>query len=771
MSSETGSNYNGGYGSAAPSRSTTNFNGGSGASATAVDHSVSTQGGAIGGKTNTSTGGGNPVGANTGKTNTGGPQTGPAGTLTGGGNVKSTVGLSGALKAAANPAAGLYGRDSTNPAAPTRDQLDARINAVSRGPGPLEGTLTSNPFGRDRAKEAQRQTALALGTSVADRYGLPSAKARELVNNMVRTVAGEAGQRPAVEQAAAARTMANRLDLAKSNAEFSSFSPEHLLDAYDAAGLDPNRGLTKPNSAFKAANPGTKAAAKGLLAVASGLSPYGSLATVPDAIKNATHYLNSKTVQAQRGSLPSWAQNGTKFGAHTFFTPDSTIAQTEAARVASLQPATAATQVADNTPFPSNKLGFPPAPDQMPAKTPVEPMQTLVSPQPEEEAPSESVKLGSIQTPEDLRAYVTKRVDEEIGKLPGWKQAFVSDARRKLEIDKAIKSSGITFKDGRVNMTFSAGKQLNQQLAGLNDIDFTKGGIPDAPITGKPSQFATNEFPARPAPALSQNNTGFGIVSPPTAPKSSYPGAFPPVDRPTLVSDNLFGRPGPINPRGAPLTGPFFGRPEAPGMRPTLAASTHRPPTGPTDPMAIAKANAERMVAEAQRSRALMNQGIQLGDLGAPTPDPSLIANPPVPQRSPYKRGIPTEFAIQNQTGPRTRTAFGPRSWTNYMEERMAQTVPDIPGLNSAKVTPSTVAETEKALGNPTVVANLGLRPATEPGLLKSILDDVRANRERGKEAAQRLLDKAKAIADTSLMSDADAWYAWLSNQNSPLPI
>ncbi len=226
--------------------------------------------------------------------------------------------------------------------------LAARARAVSRGPGVLEGTRPGS------SRLAQERTGTSLGVALGERYGLDAKRSSDLVREMARTNAGEVGGvKSAAERAAASRTMFNRLDVAEQDPDFEHFSIGRLLDAYDANGRRVTRAL---NSGYLNSEPGTKGYAQGLHDVATGAATYGPIEQAPKAVQDATHYLNERSTIKTEGKLPGWAQDGTKFGAHTFYSPDTSPGQVADARQASLQQG-AAPAVASNTEVASTDLG------------------------------------------------------------------------------------------------------------------------------------------------------------------------------------------------------------------------------------------------------------------------------------------------------------------------------------------------------------------------------------------------------------------------------
>lgn len=287
-----------------------------------------TQGSSLGGGLASSAGGSS---GGTGNTSRGGASTGS----NSGASKAAAAGLQGAARSAYNgPAArddraGAYngglgtaargnymsGRSSAS--------LNAQARAVSRGPGVLAGTRPGDFDNiRDRAAAANR-TATSLGLSMAERYGKNPVESVNAVKEMARTLVGETLGLPQVEQDAAARTMFNRMDLNASTGRRVNYGS--LLNAYDANGM---RVPSARNTAYNRAKPGTAAYGEALQAIASGMSPYGSLANVPDFVQNATNYHNPDT------SSPSWGKNAERFGAHAFSSPDPgrSAAQVAAAR-------------------------------------------------------------------------------------------------------------------------------------------------------------------------------------------------------------------------------------------------------------------------------------------------------------------------------------------------------------------------------------------------------------------------------------------------------
>ena len=214
----------------------------------------------------------------------------------------------------------------------TAEQRDARAKAVSRGSGILAGAnpATSTP-------QAARRTATSLGLSMADRYGRNPVASVAAVREMVKTLAGETAGLPAAQQAAAARTMFNRMDAAlagiKRDRQYTT-DPMGMLGAYDANGF---RDPSLQNAGYRSAKPGTAAFADGLAAIASGMSPYGNLRNVSPAIQDSTHYLNKSVTLAAQGRLPGWAKSANnQFGPHSFGTPDMPAQSVQTARNQSL---------------------------------------------------------------------------------------------------------------------------------------------------------------------------------------------------------------------------------------------------------------------------------------------------------------------------------------------------------------------------------------------------------------------------------------------------
>jgi hypothetical protein len=206
--------------------------------------------------------------------------------------------------------------------------LAAQARAVSRGPGVLAGSVPglSTP-------QAANRTATSLGLAMADMFGNDPRSAAATMQQMAKTVAGETSGLPAAEQAAAARTMFNRMAVALAgiaNDKQYTTDPLQMLRAYDANGM---RHPSKRNPAYVTARPGTADYARGLAAIASGASPYGNLMSAPAAIQDSTHYLNKESTLESEGKLPPWASGANnEFGPHSFGTPDISASRVRYAR-------------------------------------------------------------------------------------------------------------------------------------------------------------------------------------------------------------------------------------------------------------------------------------------------------------------------------------------------------------------------------------------------------------------------------------------------------
>jgi hypothetical protein len=683
--------------------------------------------------------------------------TGPRGPLGGDGQPKSAPGSLGAtLARAADPSGGLY--DSIR--ASGREGMAARVNAVSRGPGVLEGTLPANPFGR--AKEAQKRTATSLALSQADRFGLPTDRARELTHQMTKAVAGEAGGLSPVEQAAVARTMANRLAL--------GHSPQAMLRAYDATGMDDKRG-TEINSAYTNAEPGTKSYAEGLHALASGLSEYGSLQDVPDAIKNATHYLNEKTTKPTASAFRTWAKpgTGTKFGAHTFFTPDNPQAQVQTARLGPAAPAAPVTptRIADATPV------------QPEPPSPVAPL-TLAAPIPqkdlsvEQEAPEEDLPPG---------------VDVESAlKTLGFTEVERGGLFAKTK-DKKMREAGIpdnvqriyTTKDGRVGVDIKTGA-----LAGLDNVRTPEApaaapvGIVSQPIA--PRAAPPRNFAQGPAPVISAPRRDLGIdvvranvianLQRQAAERQGYAHQLAERDRtPVAPARDIMGDAQKEIDRS---------------QRATRAAQvmTH-----------LLNERAPRMVPErTYRSLPAYSDDSRQRDIySGPTPpsrsanavvEPSLNYPSPISnkdkKRDRLQRFTEDEFSMHRRglVMPNPEALDKP----NYVSHFAVR--PSYPGTNTfisavkdledgSVSKPSTIETTEEALSAPQVITKLGVKPATEPkSFLNRVVSDLRKkHRGNSRDASRvasyilnRVANEDPASSDFSML-DPDAWYRWLISQ------
>jgi len=302
--------------------------GGAGVSSGKMGAASSQTGGVKGGSTtgNTSKGGysgpkGTPAGglnnaaraaaaASGGKTSSNGGYSGPKGTPKGGLNAGAMAAAAVAQANARNAAR--MGGNYMSGRSP--ESLAAQARAVSRGPGVTQGT---RPGGLSTPQAAQR-TATSLGLAMAERYGLDPTRTVAALHQMAKTMVGEVGGLPPDQQAAAARSMFNRMDLAAANPAFRdaqyTTDPMGMLAAYDANGI---RVPSVRNAGYINARPGTPGYADALAAVASGMSPYGSLQNAPEAVQNATHYHNPDIAN------PSWGRTGaTPYGAHSFSNPD-----------------------------------------------------------------------------------------------------------------------------------------------------------------------------------------------------------------------------------------------------------------------------------------------------------------------------------------------------------------------------------------------------------------------------------------------------------------
>jgi hypothetical protein len=757
----------------------TNFNGGTSSSSSLGVSSGKMQSTASPVKDNTGKSG--PAvgtqGGNSGKTDTAAPSAAKAAPAKGPTTGPASIGGSFAGALAAGKSPGLYAavKDAT------RAELDARAKAVSRGPGPLEGTQPGNPFGKGRAAEAQRQALTSLGLSQAERNKLPTDKARELVNNMTRVSVGESlPNAPQNDLNAVARVMQNRLDLYTAN-NVERYAPDRLLAGFDAAGVRPG---TKQTGTFKTTLPGTDAYARGLKAVAEGMSTYGDFAqTAPQAVLDATHYLNEKSTtarqQANAGLTPATPR--TQYGPHTFFNPiDETspksmqIARNDVLNAPN--PLTVASPAPKPAPETTKTAGYVPA-----NKQPQAPM-TLVSPEPvppEQEQPD--VELDALVADAKKKGLNVEKLMKEYGYTELRTDKGLMKNMIKSELAKRGFPSGVSrvyvTKDGRVGISMKS-----NMLSGLDNVATPKQQVADnAPVApntlfsepkgakvtvaGRPDvPVSPNTFNSKPAPAkrdftgplldrskaatFSQNaqahllNERLDRVKAPARQQTTVAG------RPDVpVADNTYRS-------GKSPLGPF--------TKTTIAGRPDVPVSQNVTPFSKSKqAPLLERAKQATRANQIMAHLLteRLDRMKAPPVD--IGARPSL---SP--KGRPFLPSVEYGT-----TDIGARKVSPPTRVSLAEAARKL--IEQKKVEPEAVETVEKTLGDPTVITQLGMKPPTEPkAFLARVIADVRRNSGSGKETAGYLIERIAndpklAAGDTSLfdITSADAWYAWLLSQ------
>lgn len=192
--------------------------------------------------------------------------------------------------------------------------LADRETALSRGPGSVAGVMPgASPL-------SQQRTIQGLSGAMTD-GGTPLSP--EDVQNLSKTVYGEAGRESPMGQTAVANTMLNRMALAAAGKAkyMGGGSVNSLMGQYDATG--PARAGGVPNQGFTSAKLGTDALGQGIASLAGAASPNSMFnTTAPATIRNATSFYNPKI------SNPKWG--GSQFAAlgnHVFGLPDELAGQ------------------------------------------------------------------------------------------------------------------------------------------------------------------------------------------------------------------------------------------------------------------------------------------------------------------------------------------------------------------------------------------------------------------------------------------------------------
>jgi hypothetical protein len=199
---------------------------------------------------------------------------------------------------------------AVNPMAPqmTQGQQDARVNAISRGPGSVAGVMPG-------AGPLSQQRTLGTLAGAMTEGGRPISPTD--LQRLSATIAGEAGREGPMGQTAVANTMLNRMALAdQGKAKYMGGGDiNSLMSQYDATGM---RKGTLPNQGFKNAQLGTDSLGAGIASIAGAASPNSQFNTsMPSNIKQATSFYNPRTAN------PNWG--GDQFAAlgnHVFGLPD-----------------------------------------------------------------------------------------------------------------------------------------------------------------------------------------------------------------------------------------------------------------------------------------------------------------------------------------------------------------------------------------------------------------------------------------------------------------
>ena len=210
-----------------------------------------------------------------------------------------------------------------------------QMKAVSRGDGLMIG-------GKPGVENFDtRQLAMQMANDFSadtNSYG-PEAYERMIgtMDNVARTLVGEASGNSLDDYGAAANTMVNRAALRQaglgSKTLYGDGSINSTLRGYDANGMrftaTGGESGTPANTAFKTATPGTLEYNKGLMGLSLATTP-SFVNSLPPTVRMATHYYT--------GDRPDWADPAVtqKYGVHSFTTPtkEFSLKQVAAARQA-----------------------------------------------------------------------------------------------------------------------------------------------------------------------------------------------------------------------------------------------------------------------------------------------------------------------------------------------------------------------------------------------------------------------------------------------------
>jgi hypothetical protein len=278
----------------------------------------------------------------------------------------------------------------------SQSQNNARMAAISRGPGVVSGALPGNTNAL-----AQRRTLTAFGNSIAENPAFNARYSPGALNMLPKAVIGEAQHEGDVGRAAVANVMMNRLALGRADPSSYGYlgagSIPRMMRGIDAAGVDPNRPGLRPNAGYRNTRPGTEAYADGLRAVADSMSPYSQFSqTATPRTLNATHYYNDAI------SNPKWgeARSGVPFdrvGNHVFGNAERTAGQVADIRSGGLPAPTqfasaAIGSIPRPTPRPSDLRPAIPRPNPRP-------LQSFISGDPRASMPLGAFPAARLQSP------------------------------------------------------------------------------------------------------------------------------------------------------------------------------------------------------------------------------------------------------------------------------------------------------------------------------------------------------------------------------------
>jgi hypothetical protein len=180
------------------------------------------------------------------------------------------------------------------------------------------------------------------------------------LQKLSQTIAGEAGNQGPMGQTAVGNTMLNRMSLAASDPDkYGYMGGGDINSLMGQYDATGMRKGTTPNSAFQGAQLGTDALGEGIASMAGAASTNSLFNTTqPAAIKNATHFYNPQV------SNPKWGGPGfSPLGDHVFGNAEPTAGQVASLRA---QPPAASppTQTASISPAVAPPTPQPPAPEQ-----------------------------------------------------------------------------------------------------------------------------------------------------------------------------------------------------------------------------------------------------------------------------------------------------------------------------------------------------------------------------------------------------------------------